>query len=76
VTAVRAPKEVSAADLRKALRERHGIVVAGGRGASAGEVFRVGHLGLVHEPDVKAVVSAIGEELPRLGFVPVGASRG
>ena len=51
-------------------------VVAGGQGPLSGKVFRVGHLGLVSEADVEAVVSALKQELPRLGFAPVGASRG
>lgn len=74
VTAVRAPKGVSAAALRKALREKQGTVVAGGRGATAGEVFRIGHLGLVDVPDVEAVIEALRQELPVLGFAPVGVS--
>jgi aspartate aminotransferase-like enzyme len=76
VTAIKAPEGVSATELRKALRERHEIVVAGGRGQGAGEMFRIGHLGLVSEPEVQAVVDALRVELPQLGFAPVGASRG
>jgi aspartate aminotransferase-like enzyme len=74
VTAVRAPAGVGASDLRKALREKHGVVVAGGRGSTAGELFRIGHLGLVDVPDVQAVIDALRQELPVLGFAPVGAS--
>jgi len=76
VTTVRAPQGVSVSDLRKALRERHGIVLAGGQGPMTGKVFRIGHLGLVSEAEVQAVIAALAVELPRLGFVaPVGVSR-
>ena len=76
VTTVKAPNGVSISDLRKALRERHEIVVAGGQGPMSGKVFRIGHLGLVTEAEVQAVIDALAEELPRLGFQPaVGASR-
>jgi len=70
VTTVRAPEGVSVADLRTALRERHEIVLAGGQGPMAGKVFRIGHLGLVTEAEVQAVIDALAVELPKLGFVP------
>ena len=75
VTTVTAPEGVNVSDLRTALRERHEIVVAGGQGPMSGKVFRIGHLGLVTEAEVQAVIDALAVELPRLGFQPpVGAS--
>lgn len=76
VTAVKAPAGVSVSDLRKAMREKHDIVLGGGQGPMTGKVFRIGHLGLVHEPEIAAVLDSLKQELPRLGFAPVGASRG
>jgi aspartate aminotransferase-like enzyme len=75
VTTVKAPEGVSVSDLRKALRERHEIVIAGGQGPMSGKVFRIGHLGLVSEAEVEAVIGALGAELPKLGFEPVAAAR-
>ncbi|HZU75505.1 MAG TPA: alanine--glyoxylate aminotransferase family protein [Dehalococcoidia bacterium] len=75
VTCVKAPEGVDVSALRKALREKHQTVLAGGQGALTGKVFRIGHLGLVNEQDVEAVIVALQHELPQLGFAPVGASR-
>lgn len=74
VTTIKAPAGVAITDLRKALRERHQTVVAGGQGPMTGKVWRIGHLGLVHEDDIAAVLLALGEELPRLGFAPTPVS--
>jgi aspartate aminotransferase-like enzyme len=75
VTCVRAPAGVSVSDLRKALREKHEIVIAGGQGSLTGKVFRIGHLGLVNEEEIEAVITALREELPLLGFAPLAAAQ-
>ncbi|MHB8577895.1 MAG: pyridoxal-phosphate-dependent aminotransferase family protein [Dehalococcoidia bacterium] len=76
VTTIKAPAGVNVSDLRKRMREQHEIVLAGGQGSLTGKVFRIGHLGLVSEPEIEAVIVALKQELPALGFAPVGASRG
>jgi aspartate aminotransferase-like enzyme len=73
VTTVAAPAGVDVSALRKSLREKHEIVIAGGQGSLSGKVFRIGHLGMVSEPEVEAVITALKQELPLLGFAPVGA---
>jgi alanine-glyoxylate transaminase/serine-glyoxylate transaminase/serine-pyruvate transaminase len=45
LTVVRRPSHVDAADLITFLREERGIRIAGGLGATQGEIFRVGHMG-------------------------------
>lgn len=67
VTAVRVPPGVEGGALRKALRERHGVVVAGGQGPIADQVFRIGHLGYVSEADIDDVLGALAQTLVREG---------
>jgi aspartate aminotransferase-like enzyme len=55
--------------LRKILREEHKIVLSGGQQKLEGKIFRIGHLGMVTENDIKEVVSAVKVALPKVGFV-------
>jgi len=48
------------------------IVAAEGRGLLAGKCFRIGHMGYVTAKDIDAVLEALQQALPRLGFQPTG----
>lgn len=58
VTAVRMPEGMEAKRVSTTLRDRDGIVVAGGQGELEGKILRVGHLGYVDVPDLEPVVEA------------------
>ncbi|HUZ93026.1 MAG TPA: alanine--glyoxylate aminotransferase family protein [Candidatus Paceibacterota bacterium] len=60
VTAVTVPPPLDAASVIRSLRENYRIVVAGGMGACAGKLIRIGHIGRVEESDVDAVIRALG----------------
>ncbi|MDR5693719.1 MAG: alanine--glyoxylate aminotransferase family protein [Armatimonadota bacterium] len=68
VTAVRVPEGVDVRRLIARLKEEHGVVVAGGQGPLEGKIFRIGHLGYVEQQDILAVLAALEEVLPELGF--------
>ncbi len=68
VTAVNAANGLDERKLRKIMREEHQIVLAGGQAALEGKIFRIGHLGLVNETDIKEVISALKVALPKAGF--------
>ena len=68
VTAVRAPGGDNANDLRKLLLNEYGIVLGGGQQRLDGKIFRIGHLGLCSEDDIRSVLDALREALPRVGF--------
>lgn len=68
VTAVVGPEGVDISKLRRILREEHGVVVAGGQGQLSGKIFRIGHLGLVSEDEVRAALSALRTVLPKVGY--------
>lgn len=59
VTAIKVPFDVDEKLLRKKLRERYGVVLAGGQKDYAGKVFRIGHVGYVSKMDVLATISAL-----------------
>ena len=74
VTSVKVPEGVDVSKLSQALRTEHSVVVAGGQGPLSGKIFRIGHLGLVSEDDIKGVLSALEAVLPKVGFKPVQAA--
>jgi len=59
VTAIKVPYDVDEKALRKKLREKYGVVLAGGQKDYAGKVFRIGHVGYVSKMDVLATISAL-----------------
>ncbi|MCP9917051.1 pyridoxal-phosphate-dependent aminotransferase family protein [Cyanobium sp. ATX 6F1] len=74
ITAV-APEGLDAELLRKKVKERYDILLAGGQDHLKGKVFRIGHLGFVCDRDVLTAVAAIEASLQELGASvhPVGA---
>ena len=68
VTAVKVPDGIDFKELTSILRTEFSIVVAGGHGAWQGKVFRIGHMGRVSEQDIREVLEALEQVLPRLGF--------
>ncbi len=77
VTTAYAPEGVQASALLRALRETHGVVLAGGQGDFEGKMLRVGHLGSVTQQDIAAALEALRLELQeqRGGVVLTGSSR-
>jgi len=68
VTAVGIPEGLDGKKLRQVLREEYKVVLAGGQQTLDGKIFRIGHLGLVNEKDVKEILAAIEKVLPLAGF--------
>ena len=67
ITAV-APEGIDAEQLRKEVKNRFDILLAGGQDHLKGQVFRIGHLGYVCDRDVLTAVSAIEATLQALGL--------
>jgi aspartate aminotransferase-like enzyme len=75
ITALKVPAGVEAKALTKALREREGVVIAGGQERLEGQILRIGHLGYVHEPEIAACMDALERQLAALGHrVPVASA--
>jgi aspartate aminotransferase-like enzyme len=57
------------------MRDKYGVVLAGGQGSLKNDIFRIGHLGYVGEADIVATLSLLGLALHELG-VKVDATAG
>ncbi len=68
VTAILAEDGIDAKKLTKIMREEHDIVLSGGQMELEGKIFRIGHLGWAHEPDIQQVLDALKIALPKAGF--------
>jgi aspartate aminotransferase-like enzyme len=66
ITAV-APEGLDAEELRKKVKQRFDILLAGGQDYLKGKIFRIGHLGFVCDRDVLTAVAAIEATLQEMG---------
>ena len=57
------------ADIRRALRDRHGITVAGGQGELTGRILRIGAFGAIEAGDIVRGLAALEVELLQAGQV-------
>lgn len=67
LTAVVVPEGLDEPVLRRRLRERFGLVVAGGQDQLKGRVFRVNHMGYVDEVDTLGLIGALELVLAEMG---------
>ncbi len=67
LTGALTPDGVDAVALRLALRDRHGITIAGGHGELVSRLFRIGHIGHVGIEELASALAAIEEELASAG---------
>jgi aspartate aminotransferase-like enzyme len=75
ITAV-APAGLDAEVLRKEVKQRFDILLAGGQDHLKGKVFRIGHLGFVCDRDILTAVAAIEATLADLGRAPAATGAG
>ncbi len=59
VTAVKVPQWLDGRKFPAVLRDRYGVIIAGGMGPLAGRIFRIGHVGYVDWSDVVVTLAAI-----------------
>jgi aspartate aminotransferase-like enzyme len=67
LTAALTPEGIDAVSLRLALRDRHGITIAGGHGELVPRLFRIGHIGHVGIEELAGALDAIEQELAAAG---------
>jgi len=65
VTAVNATDKIDVPKLIQMLQKEYEVIIAGGQEKLSGKIFRIGHLGLVYEKDIKSVLEALNKALPR-----------
>jgi aspartate aminotransferase-like enzyme len=68
VTATKAPQGIDGTAIVKALREKHGMTIAGGQGSLKGKIFRVATMGYADASDVVVALSALELTLSELGY--------
>ena len=73
VTALVPPEGIDGGALVKRLRERHGMVIAGGQDRLKGRIIRIGHMGAYDLPDIDALLQALEECVAALGRPATGA---
>jgi aspartate aminotransferase-like enzyme len=66
VTAFLLPPDVTAGQLLEMLRRDYGVEAQGGQAHLADRLIRVGHMGWVHEPDMRQAIDAIAAASARL----------
>lgn len=69
VTAVKAPEGIDEGELRRIMRKKYGVMIAGSWGKLAGKVFRLGHMGYnaQQEKAIRALL-ALSRALADMGF--------
>jgi aspartate aminotransferase-like enzyme len=67
LTGALTPEGIDAVALRLALRDRHGITIAGGHGDLVSRLFRIGHIGHVGVEELAGALAAIEDELAAAG---------
>ena len=67
LTGALTPAGIDAVALRLALRDRHGITIAGGHGELVPRLFRIGHIGHVTIDDLAGALAALETELRAAG---------
>jgi aspartate aminotransferase-like enzyme len=77
VTAALWPAGVDGEAIRKRLRDRHGITVAGGQGELEGRILRIGSFGAIEAGDIVRGLAALEVELLGAGHpIELGAGVG
>jgi aspartate aminotransferase-like enzyme len=70
ISAVTTPEALDVKAYRQLLREKFGVVIAGGQGKLEGRLLRVGHLGAVSAGDMVQVLWAMEQALEELDVRP------
>ncbi len=68
VTAVKVPDGIDGGKIPKLLREKYGVIIAGGQAKLKGKIFRISHMGFVTKFDMLSVIGAVEGVLKELGY--------
>ncbi len=67
LSVIKAPEGVDAGLIIKGLKEKYGMIVAGGQDQAKGKIFRITHMGYVDKGDIIAVIAGVEGILSELG---------
>ena len=63
VTAIKTPKGLDDAKLRRRMYDQYRVLISGGFGDLVGQLFRIGHMGEVRGRDLERLFATIAELL-------------
>lgn len=69
VTAIRNPKGLTDAEVRKVMQDTYHVLVQGGQGSVKGQIFRIGHMGIADWPDLLVCFAALERILLKQGRI-------
>jgi aspartate aminotransferase-like enzyme len=75
VTSFLLPADVSAGELLEMLRRDYGVEAQGGQAHLADRLIRVGHMGWVHQPEMRQAIDAIVDATARLSAATGGPGK-
>ena len=67
LSVIKSPEGIDASLIVKGLKEKYGMIVAGGQDQAKGKIFRITHMGYVDKGDIIAVVAGVEGILSELG---------
>ena len=74
LTSIRLPEEIDGKAFISLMRDKYGIIYAGGQSQLSGKIVRIAHLGWMNENDVIVAISAFERGLAEIGYdIPLGA---
>ncbi len=68
LTSIKKPEGIDVEMLRKKINQEHNIMVAGGQAKLKGEIFRIGHMGIVGRKEVSKTLKVLEQCLGEMGF--------
>jgi len=68
LSAINYPEGITDKDFRGILKEKYGVVIAGGQAHIKGKIFRIGHMGQVRMVELLGTFGAIEAVLRQLGY--------
>jgi len=68
LTVIKVPSGIDADRLRRIMRDKYGVQVAGGQGRLLGKIIRIAHLGWTDSLDIISTISALEMALLELGY--------
>ncbi len=67
ITSVVANNNLNAEEIRKYIKNKFDILIAGGQDHLKGKIFRIGHLGFINDRDILTAVAAIEAAIEHMG---------
>ena len=75
LSVIKSPEGIDAGDIIKGLKEKYGMIVAGGQDQAKGKIFRITHMGYVDKSDMISVIAGVEGILNEMNY-PFDAGTG